>query len=184
MDEYERRHFEIQGEISSEVARLRKLLLRKGRNSPVSTTLFSELINATKGRLTGLFVEDLYRTAGNRARFVDDLLTEIDLAYDEYSRDIVAMDGAIRGMIESTIMLWHRDTVYRDEGLALRRVISNNNDVRILLDAHDLAEVKRLRLGFVTGDHNDICNNSQAIMAQLSIREIISLRSFEPKLKA
>ena len=181
MDEYDRRHFEIQGDVASEVARLRKLLLRKGRNSPVSTTLFSELINATKGRPVGLFVEDLYRMVNDRARFVDDLLTEIDIAYDEYSRDIVAMDGAVRGMIETTIMLWHRSTAYRDVETSLRRTISNGNDVRILLDAHDLAEVKRLKLGFVTGDHNDICNNSQAIMAQLSIREIISLRSFEPK---
>ncbi len=107
---------------------------------------------------------------GNPHRKVDEVVFDALRAFE--------VEVGQRQKIVEKRCLWHRRiTYYPDISALLRQHISDDDDITVLLDAHDIA-LTLPGLVYVSGDYNHIVQHADWILAHTRIMDVLPLGRF------
>jgi hypothetical protein len=110
----------------------------------------------------------------------EDLEAALRTALNSYLADSYGREGKVMSRINPRdIFSWVRQGQYSQVAGKLQEQIHNQNDIEILLDAHDLSLIRKLaNLEFVTNDTKHILKNQILILSLLSLSAITPLDAF------
>jgi len=156
--------------------------LSQGKDKPLGESELVRIQNDLSGSKLEPMVMDLINEIKTRTPQISEacqrlrevlrgFLTYVQQHEDELKNKMTALE----------LECWTRLDDYTDIQKKLAKYMKNDDDLEILLDAHDLALVRQLILDFVTADYDDYKYFESEVLSIVKINRIAFLHEFKPE---
>ena len=172
----------IRRESSGNLLEVMDKLRRKNQSDFVSLMDLGWLVAVCNGMRIWRFINWFAGKLKNENITFGELVRRLHTAHSDYMAETLIQEQLITKRFNpNDILCWMRRLPYNSLYSQVSAVVDNSNDVKILLDAHDLASNRNIRpLEFVTGDKEHIKSNEATIVKCLKITKVRYLLEFMP----
>jgi hypothetical protein len=154
--------------------------LSQGKDKPLGESDLIRIQNGLSGSKLAPVVKDLMDEIKTRKPQISEACQQLRDALRGFLAHVRQREDELKNkMTALELECWTRHDDHIDIQKKLKKYIKNDDDIEILMDAHDLASVQQLILDFVTADYEDYKYFASEVRSIVKINRIAFLHEFK-----